>query len=211
MMIQLLVSGVLASAPLPAQTGIQLPRFSSIELPRGGHVVILPSQTQRVTLVTGSLDDTRVRVVDGARLVVERCIRKCPRGHRLEIEILTPGLTGISLANGGTVQVRGSFPRQAELSVAVSNGGTIDVRSMVADGVTASIEQGGRILTVPRASLLARVSNGGVITWWGDPQVRQSVEHGGVVNRGDADDIALPLSEVGLPLLHPISKHGRRR
>jgi hypothetical protein len=99
-----------------------------------------------------------------------------------------------------------SFPRQDELAVAVSHGGTIDVRSMVADTVTASVNQGGRILTVPQAWLFARVTQGGVITYWGDGQVKQSIEHGGVVTKGGADEINLPLSDVDPSLPHSMIK-----
>jgi hypothetical protein len=206
-----MVTGIFLLAPPPPEAPVQAASFNSIEVPTGGHVILRPSPTQRVTLVRGSPDYTRWHVTERGALVIERCYRKCPRGYRSELEILTPILTRVSLANGGTIQVRGTFPRQPELSVAVSNGGTIDVRSMPADRVTASVEQGGRILTLPRASLVARVSQGGAITWWGDAQVSQSVEHGGVVNKGEADEIDLPLSEVALPLLHPIRKHGSRR
>jgi hypothetical protein len=193
---RLLVAGIFLLVPRPVQTPIQVAPFNSIELPNGGHVLLQRAPTQRVTLVRGSVDYTRLAVIDGGRLVIDKCFRKCPSGYRLELEILAPSLTGISLANGGSIQSRGSFPRQSELAVAVSHGGTIDVRSMVAQTVTASVYQGGRILTVPQASLSARVTQGGVITYWGDPQVRSSVEHGGDVHKGDAGEINLPLSEV---------------
>lgn len=196
---RLLIAGIFLLVPLPAQTPIQVGPFNLIELPHGGHVVLQRAPTQRVSLVRGSLDYTRLAVTDG-RLIIDKCFRKCPRGYRLELEILTPNVAGVSLANGGSVQTRGSFPRQSDLAVAVRHGGTIDVRSLVANRVTASVYHGGRILTVPQASLSARVTQGGVITYWGDGQVRQSTEHGGVVQRGSADEIDLPLSEIGFPL-----------
>jgi hypothetical protein len=202
----LAVTGIAASfaqqgaAPVQSaiQTTLQLARFNSIELPDGGHVVLRPAPTQRVTLLRGSPDYTRMAVTDGGRLVIDKCIRKCPKGYRLEVEVFAPSFARISLANGGTVQSRGDFPRQGELAVSVSHGGTIDVRSMVADRVTASVYQGGGILTVPRAWLLASVRQGGVITYWGDAQVTSSVGHGGAVNKGSASQLDLPLSDVSL-------------
>jgi putative autotransporter adhesin-like protein len=208
---RLLVAGFFLLAPLPVQTTLQVAPFNSIELPSGGHVVLQSAPTQRVALVRGSLDYTRVAVADGGRLIIDKCFRKCPQGYRLELEILAPNVTGMSLANGGRIQSRGSFPRQNELAVAVSHGGTIDVRSMVAQRVTASVDQGGRILTVPQATLSARVTQGGVITYWGNAQVRSSVEHGGVVNKGSADEISLPLSEVGSSLPSHLTKIGSGR
>lgn len=200
---RLLVASIFLLAPLPLQTTVQVAQFNSIEVPHGGHVLLRPSPTQRVTLLRGSPDYTRWSVTEGGALVIDKCFRKCPRGYRLEIEILTPSFTGVALANGGTIQTRGSFPRQSDFAVAVRHGGTIDVRSIVAQRVSASVEQGGRILTMPQASLFARIAQGGVITYWGDPQVRSSVQHGGVVSKGSADEINLPLSEIGLPHLSP--------
>jgi hypothetical protein len=196
-----LVAGTFLLAPLPVQTSLQVAPFTSIELPHGGHVVLQRAPTQRVTLVRGSLDYTRLAVADGGRLVIDKCFRKCPSGYRLELEISAPNVSGLSLSNGGSIQSRGSFPRQSELAVAVAHGGTIDVRSIAAQRVTASVEHGGRILTVPQASLVARVTQGGAITYWGDAQVRSSVQHGGVVHKGSADEINLPLSEIGFPVV----------
>jgi hypothetical protein len=208
---RLLVVGIFLLAPLPVQTPLHVGPFNSIELPHGGHVVLQRAPTQRVSLVRGSLDYTRLTATDGGRLIIDKCFRKCPRGYRLELEILAPNVTGLSLANGGSIQSRGSFPRQSALAVAVSHGGTIDVRSMVASRVTASVNHGGRILTVPQASMSARVTQGGVITYWGDGQVRSSIEHGGVVQRGGEDEIDLPFSEIGSSVQSRLTKHGSER
>ena len=196
-----------AAAALPVQS-LQLAPFNSIELPDGGHVILRPAPTRRVTLVRGSLDYTRVATTDGGRLIIDKCSSKCPKGYRLEVEVLAPSLTGISLANGGSVQSLAGFPRQSDLAVAVRHGGTIDVRSMVADRVTASVYQGGGILTVPRAWLLASVTGGGAITYWGDPQVKSSLGHGGAVSKGNASEINAPFSEISSPP-HP-TKHRKR-
>jgi Putative auto-transporter adhesin, head GIN domain len=184
-----LVATILLMVPPPLQTGVQVGAFSSIELPEGGHVVVRQSPTQRVTLVRGSLDYTRLSVTNRGALVIDKCFRKCPRGYRLELEILTPNLSRVSLANGGSIQSRGSFRRQSALVIDVSHGGVIDVRSIAAQSVTASVNQGGRILTAPQASLTASVNQGGAIFFWGDPQVTKSISHGGVVTRGSADEV----------------------
>jgi hypothetical protein len=197
-------------APLPRPATLQLARFTSIDAGNGAHVAVRPAPTQRVTLVRGSLEYSRVAVDAGGVLVIDRCLRKCPRGYRLEVEISTPGLTRISLANGGILRAEGSFPRQGELAVDVSHGGTIDVRSISAERVSATVNQGGRILTVPRARLHARVTQGGAITYWGDGQVQQSIEHGGVVTKGAADEINLPASEVGFARPAPTKRIDRR-
>ena len=185
-----------ASASLPRQTTLQLAPFNSIEVQDGGHVILRAERTRRVTLLRGSLDYTRMEVIDGGRLVIDKCASKCPRGYQLEVEIAAPSFARVSAAHGGRVQSSGDVPRQSQLTVAVAHGGAIDVRSMVVDRVTASVEQGGAIFTVPRAWLFARVSQGGVITYWGDAQVRSSVGRHGGVNKGRADQINAPLSEI---------------
>jgi len=199
---------LLAVPEATAQRPVQLAAFNSIEVLNGGHVVLRPSPTQRVTLVKGSLDYTRIAVTDGGVLVIDKCHVECPRGYRLEIEILVPNVSRLSFANGGWLRSQGSFARQADLAAAVGHGGTIDVRSMDVDRVTASVEHGGRILTVPRVSLSARVTQGGAITYWGNAQVKSSVQHGGVVIEGNPDEINLPLAEIGFPVepIHPLRR-----
>lgn len=187
-MIRVLLTGIFALVPVPIQTPVPVAQFNSIELPHGGHVILRPAPTQRVRLVKGSLDYTRLEVTRGGRLVIDKCFRKCPRGYRIELEIFTPNITGVALANGGSIRSQGRFPRQNDLAVMVSHGGTIDVRSMFAQRVTAAVNHGGRILTMPQASLSARVTQGGAIFYWGDPQVSELIEHGGVVTRGSVDE-----------------------
>jgi hypothetical protein len=158
-----------------------------------------------VTLLNGSLDYSRVAVTDGGVLVIDKCkVEHCPRGYELDVEIQTPNVTSLSLANGGRITTLGSFAGQPTLGVAVAHGGTIDVRSMAADRVNASVEQGGRILTVPRGSLSARVYQGGVITYWGNARVDSSIQHGGVVNRGSREELNVPLADVGPAFLEPV-------
>ena len=115
------------------------------------------------------------------------------RDYGTEVEVELPSVTRLAISNGGWIRTIGSFPRQAEMEVEVRNGGTIDTRSMVADKVTASVDQGGRILTVPGVSLSATVSHGGAITYWGNPRVMRSIEDGGVVQKGEADELSASL------------------
>ena len=192
-------------APVATQTVVPLAPFSSVELRDGGKVILHHGPTQRVTLVKGSLDYTRVTIADGGRLVIVKCKSHCPRGYNLEIEIVTPDIARISVADGGTIQSRGSFPREAEIGLAVNDGGTIDIRSMVVDSVTASVAEGGRIFTMPQAAMFASVVDGGIITYWGDARVKSSIQGGGVVTKGTAVEADKPLSELSPPLPSPPS------
>ena len=55
------------------------------------------------------------------------------------------------------IQSLDSFPAQAEIKTVVRNGGTIDIRTMAADKVAASVEEGGRIFAMPRIALTINV------------------------------------------------------
>jgi hypothetical protein len=185
------------SASGPGQEVVSLVPFRSVELRGGGKVMLRHGPIQRVTFVQGSPDYTQVTIADADRLVIDKCKTRCPRGYELEIEIVTPDIAKISVADGGTIQSRGSFPRQTEIGVAVSQGGTIDIRSIEVDSVTASVAQGGRIFTNAQDALSANVLNGGIITYWGDARVISSVQRGGDVARGTAAEADQPLSEFG--------------
>jgi hypothetical protein len=89
------------------------------------------------------------------------------------------------------------------MNLAVSHGGTVDARTISANNITAAVNQGGRILAHPQMTLVASVSNGGVITYWGNAQVTSSTQHGGAVNKGSAGDLDKPLSDVDAPVACP--------
>lgn len=184
-------------SPPGSQTVVPLARFSSVELRNGGRVFLRHGPTQRVTLLKGVPVYTQITIAGEGQLVIDKCRNKCPRGYELEIEIVAPDIAGISIAHGGTIEVRGSFPRREEIRVAVTNGGTIDIRAMTVDSVTALISQGGRIFTKPQSAMIASVRQGGNIIYWGDAQVISSVRHGGLVIKGRADEAGKPLSEFG--------------
>ena len=176
----------IATVTLAAQTAIPTAPFESVELHNGGHVVIRHGAAQRVTVISGDPDAVRI-TVRGQRLVIENRGSRRHRHHeRLEVEVITPELTAAAVSNGGTLETEGAFPAQASISTAVEQGGTVDVRSVPADTVAASVEQGGRIFTHARETLTASVRSGGAITYWGKPRVTRSIRDGGVVVKGEA-------------------------
>ena len=174
---------------------VPLPRFNSIELDGGVKAVIQYGSPQRVTMLKGSEDLSLITVTQD-RLVIDKCRDKCPRGYELQVEIVTPLINSISVANGGRIGSLGSFPLHTAMSLAVSHGGMIDARAISANSITAAVNQGGRILAKPETTLVASVSNGGVITYWGNAQVTSSTQHGGAVSKGAAGDLRKPLSDV---------------
>jgi hypothetical protein len=200
------VLGWAMPAPALAQTVVPLPPFRSVTLRNGGEVILRHASTHRVTLLKGSTECSGVTIGDGGRLVIDRRRSKCPKGYELLVEVLAPEITEIEVMDGGSIQTRGSFPRQPELGAAVGQGGTIDLRSMTVDYVAAAVNQGGRILTKPQKALAASIAHGGGITYWGNPQVTSSIEKGGVVAKGTAADADKPLMELNpsVPAVPPV-------
>jgi hypothetical protein len=184
--IAILAAMVVASSA-SAQTDVPVARFRSVQLQNGGQVILRHGQTQRVRLVAGSLDCTQIRVDGGQQLRIDNHGggAGCGRHERLQIEVVTPMLESVAVANGGTIRSVGDFPVQGEIEAAVEQGGGIDLRSMAADAVEASIQSGGRIFVSVRQTLTATVESGGIVKYWGDPRVRESVRNGGVVAKGD--------------------------
>lgn len=188
-------------------TVIPVGEFRSVELNHGGHVIVRHGAVQRVSMIEGDLQCTRVRLGNGQRLVIESSGRECRRGYKLQIEVVTPHIAAVSVSNGGRVQTLGAFSGQALIEAAVEQGGTIDIRSIAADTVDASVYSGGTIFTKARKTLAATVESGGVITYWGDVEdVKKSVRDGGAVTRGRAGDVDKPLPEFGpdLPAIPPL-------
>ena len=188
-----------------AATVVRVGEFRSLSLHQGGHVVVRYGDVQRVSILTADAQYTHIRLGDGQQLIIER-EGKCPRGYRVDVEVVTPVLSGVSVSNGGTVQVLGTFPAQPSIAASVEQGGTIDIRSIPAGTVDASVESGGRIFTTVRESLRASVHSGGIVSYLGRPKsIRKSIVEGGVVAYGDAGDWDAAIPPVApIPPLPPI-------
>jgi hypothetical protein len=198
---------VVSAEPEPQQA-LSLAPFTSVELNGGVKAVLQHGSPQRVTMLKGSGDVSSITVRHD-QLVIDKCRDKCPRGYELQVEIVTPRINAISATNGGLIESQGNFPLQTAMSLAVSNGGTVDARAILANNITSAVNQGGRILANSQMTLVASVSNGGVITYWGNAQVTSSTEHGGAVTKGAAADLDKPLSEVDTPLACPATQPAR--
>lgn len=201
-LINLIVAGaavLLAAAPqqASAQTVVPVPEFRSVELNGGGKVILRHGPVQRVTLIRGSTEITRVRVEGGERrrigkdsyvsnadqLVIDACKRSCS-GYDLVVEVVTPSIEAIAINGGGRIAAEGRFPRQANVGMAVNGGGLIDARALPVSNVGAAVSGGGLIQTRAESTLGAAIQGGGAIRYWGDPTIGTSIDGGGTVTRG---------------------------
>lgn len=173
-----------AAAPAVAVENIPVPPFHSVELRGGGQVVVRPGPVQRVTIVDGSSQFTRIYLRRDGELKIDACDNRCPRQYRLRVEIESPHVPDVAVSGGGAIAALGGFAPQRELSAAVNGGGAVDMRSVEATEVSAAVNGGGQISVRPRASLSAAVSGGGEIRYWGNPSVSQAVQGGGSIRPG---------------------------
>jgi beta-lactamase regulating signal transducer with metallopeptidase domain len=182
-----------AAAPVATRPGVPLAAsFNAVELRHGGTATVVHGEPQRVTVLKGEPGQSEITVRDNGWLVIEG-------SHGLEVEVVTPALMAIAVAEGGRIHIRGDFPDQREIAVKVRQGGAIDIRSLPVANVTASVYSGGRIFTRPGTALSADVEQGGNITYWGDAIVESSVRYGGVVVKGAAADADRLLAELTGP------------
>jgi hypothetical protein len=188
---------ILALMMLAAQTP-----YSQIALSGGGEVVVRHGRVPGVVFRRGDARNTRIAVT-GGRLGIDNCPRRCPRGYHLVLEVTTPSLAALSVADGGTIRALNGFPGQASISAAVRSGGAIDLRALAVRDVSASVMQGGVVLARPSRRLDARIVQGGRIAYWGNPSIRSVVRQGGSVGRGAAADADRPL-EAFAPRVAPV-------
>jgi hypothetical protein len=191
-----LVAPILLAAPARARAAevVDVPAFQAIELNDGGHVTVRHGATQRVTLIEGSRQYTRFVMRDHT-LRIENCYVHCPRGYRLQVEIVTPSVLGLAVNDGGMVRAEGAFQEQDSVAAAVSDGGIVDARAIPGRSVAAAVSSGGRVLVTARANLAAHVQHGGIVTFWGDPRnIAKAVSDGGAITRGAPGDANKPLS-----------------
>ncbi|HEX6741913.1 MAG TPA: DUF2807 domain-containing protein [Sphingomicrobium sp.] len=174
---------LLSSAPVVAAEVVAVPRFQAVQLVGGGIVTIVPGATQRVTIVEGSSQFTRVRVLPDGKLKIVACGDRCPKVYRLRIEIQSPSVPDLAISGGGSITAQGGFRSQSRLSAAVNGGGTIDARAVDARTVSAAVNGGGEVRVRARSNLSAAVNGGGLVRFWGSPSyVSRSVHGGGAVS-----------------------------
>ena len=173
------------AVPAAAAEVVPVSLFSSVQLRGGGTVVVRPGPVQRVTIVNGSAQFTRVRVERGRQLTIDACNTRCPHNYDLRIEIVTPEAPDVAIQGGGEISAAPGFGAERELGMAISGGGVIDMRSVRASDISAAINGGGKILAGPSATLSAAVNGGGEIRYAGDPIVSTAIQGGGSVRRGD--------------------------
>jgi hypothetical protein len=172
-----------ASAPVLAAEVVPVPAFQSVELRGGGNVLVVPGPVQRVTIVRGSTEFTRIYMRDKGQLRIDACNERCPRNYPLEVRIESPNVPGVAISGGGTIRAASGFATQRQLSAAIRGGGTIDLRSVRSADAAAAVNGGGDIFVAPRDSLSAVVNGGGDVHYRGNPRVSMVVRGGGNVSR----------------------------
>jgi len=184
-LIPLFATALAASAPALATEVVSLPAFHSVQLRGGGEVTIRPGSVQRVTVVEGSAQITRFRVVRDGQLQIDMCDGNCPRHYNLRIEIESPHAPDVAIAGGGLIHANGGFAPQRQLSVAIKGGGKIDMLAVPANSVSAAVQGGGLINVRARSTLSVAVNGGGEVRYSGNPQVSSAINGGGAVRRVD--------------------------
>lgn len=173
-----------SSMPVVATEVVPMPGFRSVELRGGGVVTVVPGPAQRVMIVEGSSQFTRMRVDRNGQLRIDTCNEQCPHLYRLRVEIQSPRVPDLAIAGGGIIATANGFGPQSNLSVAINGGGKIDARSVVAGSVSGAVNGGGELAVRPRATLSAAVNGGGHVRYCGSPAVTMAVHGGGAVSPG---------------------------
>ncbi|HKP34771.1 MAG TPA: DUF2807 domain-containing protein [Sphingomicrobium sp.] len=172
------------SAPVLATEVVPVAGFRSVQLVGGGIVTVVPGPAQRVTILEGSSQFTRMRVQPNGKLKIVTCDDRCPHTYRLRVRIQSPRVPDLAISGGGVITAAGGFRPQSQVSVAINGGGKIDARAIEAADVSAAVNGGGEILVRPRSVLSAAVNGGGRVRYWGNPRVSMAVHGGGAVSPG---------------------------
>src|SRR5437899_2352530 len=119
----LFTTAFLVSAPAFATEIVSVPQFHSVELRGGGSVDVVPGPAQRVAILEGSSQVTRLYVEPEGKLRIDVCQERCPPGYRLRVEIQSPRAPNLAIDGGGVITTAQGFRPQDHLAVAVNGGG----------------------------------------------------------------------------------------
>jgi Putative auto-transporter adhesin, head GIN domain len=181
----LFAAALLVSAPVLASEVVPVQNFRSVQLRGGGAVEVVPGPAQRVTIVEGSGQFTRMHVEGDGKLIIDTCNQHCPQSYRLRVQIQSPRVPDLAISGGGVMVAAGGFAPQSRLAAAVNGGGRIDARSVEAGSVSAAVNGGGELLVRARESLSAAINGGGHVRYLGNPTTSIAIHGGGGVTRGD--------------------------
>lgn len=170
-----------------AETVIHVPPFHSVGVTGDAHVTIRYGAEQRVVLVNGSPDVTRIRVDEprSGSLEIDACLHRCPSSYEPMIEITTPDIEGLAVKGDGTIEIVDSFPQRDTMGVAVSGGGSIKAERARADTIHAAVNGDGQITVRASRELIAAVNGDGAIRYFGHPGVLSAVRNGGLIEAAD--------------------------
>src|SRR3954468_1763826 len=139
----LFTAALALAAPALAAEVVPVPQFRAVELRGGGGVTVLPSPVERVAIIEGSSQFTRIRVDGNGKLQIDTCAERCPINYRLRVEIRSPSVPTLAVRGGGVITTGAGFAHQGGLVAAVSGGGVIDARAVPAETATAAVSGGG--------------------------------------------------------------------
>jgi len=180
-------AALLAATPALADETLNLPGFTSIVAVDGANVVIHHGNRQSVVITRGSTQYSQLEVRDGT-LHIETCKTgwHCPWQYGLKVEITMPNVTSLHAEDGARIAAEGSFPGQQHFAGKANDGGVVDARAIAAADVDANASDGGVLSVQPRRTMNARAEDGGVVRYWGNPQIKNLVaEDGGAVQQKD--------------------------
>jgi hypothetical protein len=181
----LFAAALLVSAPVLAGEIVPTQNFRSVQLRGGGVVEVMPGPAQRVAILDGSSQVTRMHVDADGRLIIETCAERCPSGYRLKVQIQSPRVPDLAISGGGLMVAQAGFAAPMRFSAAVNGGGRIDAHAVPANSVSAAVNGGGEVLVQARSSLSAAVNGGGHVRYWGDPATSVAIHGGGGVTRAN--------------------------
>jgi len=166
--------------PASAETVVPLAPFQGIDLHGGGDVVLKHGSVQRVTILKGSLQYSKLTVVNGT-LDVSACEDwwHCPSNYDFKVEIETPGVTAIAVHGGGDLSTEGAFPAQDRLALDIHGGGDADLKAIPVRNASVSVHGGGDLKVTATEALSGSVEGGGDVTYWGHPKTLAVATHGG--------------------------------
>ncbi len=140
----------------------KLDPFSELEITNGAHVTVQYSEENAISIIgyQHCIDAIKTEVTDG-RLIISTSNSEmsCP----VEIVLEVPEIKDVTLRNGGF----------------------IDMTEVTTDTLFAAVHEGGEIKAVVHDFLYAKIINGGVINYVGNPDVQSDVIRSGRVLQTD--------------------------
>ena len=104
----------------------------------------------------------------------------CPDGYNLNVEITTPGFSGVEIDGSGKIEAAAGFAQQPKLAIEINGSGNVDLMNVPTASTDVAIHGSGKVHVNAEQKLDVEIAGSGSVVYGGNPHISQTIMGSGV-------------------------------